>query len=107
MFNKLKKELSKFFDMKYLGLAEQILGMKIVCDRKAKKLWLSHEKYVERLFKQFDMENTKPACTSLTNYFKLSKSPFPSSRNEMEEMAAVLYSSTIDILMYSMVCNRP
>lgn len=30
MINKLKNELSKSFDMKYLGPAQQILGMKIV-----------------------------------------------------------------------------
>jgi len=43
--DKLKKELSKSFDMKDLGPAQLILGMKITRDRKAKKLWLSQEKY--------------------------------------------------------------
>ena len=32
MINKLKKELSKFFDTKDFGPVEQILGMKIICD---------------------------------------------------------------------------
>ena len=32
---------------------EQILDIKIICDRKGKKLWLSHEKYVEWVIKQF------------------------------------------------------
>lgn len=41
MISKLKKELSRFFDMKDLGPAQQILGMKIVRDRKVRKLWLS------------------------------------------------------------------
>ena len=34
----LKKDLFKSFDMKDLGPARQILGMQILCDRKAKKL---------------------------------------------------------------------
>ena len=72
--NKLKKDLSKFFDMKDLGPVEQILGMKTACDRKAKKLWLLQEKYVKRVIKQFNMENAKLACTPLANHFKLSKS---------------------------------
>ena len=35
------KDLFKSFDMKDLGPAKQILGMQILRDRKAKKLWLS------------------------------------------------------------------
>ena len=43
MIKKLKKELSKSFNIKDLGLAKQILGMEIIRDRKSKKLWLSQE----------------------------------------------------------------
>ena len=39
--DKLKKELSKSFEMKDLGLASQIIGIKISRDRKNGKLWLS------------------------------------------------------------------
>ena len=41
MIRKLKADLSKYFDMKDLGPAKQILGMEITRDRKANKLWLS------------------------------------------------------------------
>ena len=37
----LKQELNKSFTMKDLGPARHILGMQIVRDRDAKKLWLS------------------------------------------------------------------
>ena len=37
----LKRELSKYFVMKNLGSTKQILDMKISCDRKNMKLWLS------------------------------------------------------------------
>jgi len=47
--NSLKKELSKSFAMKDLGPARQILGMHISRDREAKKLWLSQEKYNEKV----------------------------------------------------------
>ena len=43
MIGDLKKELSKSFYMEDLGPAKQILGMQILQDRKAKKLWLSQE----------------------------------------------------------------
>ncbi|GKV53845.1 hypothetical protein SLEP1_g60358, partial [Rubroshorea leprosula] len=68
---RLKEELSKSFDMKDLGPAKQILGMAITRDRKAGKLWLSQEKYVERLLERFNMKHAKPVSTPLANHFKL------------------------------------
>lgn len=44
MIHRLKEELSKSFDMRYLGPAKQILGMEIFRDRKIGKLWLSQVK---------------------------------------------------------------
>ena len=44
MISQLKKELSKQFEMKDLGPAQHILGMKIMRDRKKEKLWLSSRK---------------------------------------------------------------
>ncbi|GKV04185.1 hypothetical protein SLEP1_g16379 [Rubroshorea leprosula] len=70
---RLKEELSKSFDMKDLGPAKQILGMAITRDRKAGKLWLSQEKYVEQLLERFNMKHAKPVSTPLANHFKLSK----------------------------------
>ena len=49
MISDLKKKLSKSFDMKDLGPEKQILGMQILRDRKARKLWLSQEQYVEQV----------------------------------------------------------
>ena len=41
MIQKLKRKLSKMFSMMDLGSAKRILGMEILRDRKAEKLWLS------------------------------------------------------------------
>ncbi|XP_048323873.2 retrovirus-related Pol polyprotein from transposon TNT 1-94 [Ziziphus jujuba] len=105
--SKLKKELSKSFDMKDLGPAQQILGMQIIRDRKNRRLWLSQEKYVERVIKRFNMDKAKPVSIPLANHFKLSKRLCPSSKEEIEEMASVPYSSAVGSLMYAMVCTRP
>ncbi|GMI87287.1 cysteine-rich RLK (RECEPTOR-like protein kinase) 8 [Hibiscus trionum] len=43
--DKLKQELSKSFAMKDLGPTKQILGIRLTRDRKAKKLWLSQERF--------------------------------------------------------------
>lgn len=55
--NRLKVQLSKMFDMKDFGAAKHILGMEIHRDRKNGKLWLSQQKYVERIFEKFSMNS--------------------------------------------------
>ena len=63
--NNLKKELSKSFAMKDFGPAKQIIGLKIVRDRVAKKIWLSQEKYMEKVLQQFSMNGVKAvSCSS-------------------------------------------
>jgi hypothetical protein len=46
-----KKKLSSKFDMKDLGVANFILGMKIKRDRPARNIWLNHKKYIEIVMK--------------------------------------------------------
>uniref|UniRef100_A0A2N9FPX7 Integrase catalytic domain-containing protein n=1 Tax=Fagus sylvatica TaxID=28930 RepID=A0A2N9FPX7_FAGSY len=79
----------------------------ILRDRKAKKLWLSQEKYVERVLERFNMKHAKPVSTPLGGHFKLSKKSCPSSNKEKENMASIPYSSAVGSLMYAMVCTRP
>lgn len=58
--------------MKDLGPARQILGMQIVRDRKAKKLVLSQEKYIQKVLRRFSMDKAKVVSTPLAMHFKLS-----------------------------------
>ena len=53
------------------------------------------------------MDKAKPVSIPLANHFKLSKRLCPSSKEEIEEMASVPYSSAVGSLMYAMVCTRP
>ena len=107
MIQKLKRELSKTFDMKDLFNAKRILGMEIMRDRKAGKLWLSQERYIERMLERFNIKNLKSVSTPLADHFKLSKRLYPSTRKEKGEMSVVPYSLAIGSLMYAMVCTRP
>ena len=81
--------------------------MYIVRDRKNMRLWLSEEKYIERVIKKFNMHNAKPVSIPLANHYKLSKSSCPSSKKEIEETSSIPYSSTVRSLIYAMVCARP
>ena len=58
--------------MKDLGAANQILGMRIIRDRKNHKLTLSQGEYIEKV-----LQNEKPVSTPLASHFKLSKEMCP------------------------------
>ena len=75
--------------MKDLGPAKQILGMKIVRDRKNGKLRLSQQKYIEKVLKRFNMKNLKPVNTPLAGHFKLSSKDYPTSEYKKEEMQKI------------------
>ncbi|RVW83869.1 Retrovirus-related Pol polyprotein from transposon TNT 1-94 [Vitis vinifera] len=61
--NNLKKQLSKQFAMKDLGVAKQILGMRIIRDKANGTLKLSQSKYVKKVLSKFNMNETKPVST--------------------------------------------
>ncbi|KAL3835280.1 hypothetical protein ACJIZ3_003671 [Penstemon smallii] len=105
--NRLKLALSKAFSMKDLGPAKQILGVRITRDRKAKKLWLSQERYIEKVLQRFNMGNAKVVSTPLALHFKLSMKQSPSTDEEKAYMQKIPYASAVGSLMYAMVCTRP
>ena len=49
----LKAQLSSEFEMMDLGPAKKILGMEIKRNRKSSLLFLSHEKYIEKVLSSF------------------------------------------------------
>nr|GFD44345.1 putative RNA-directed DNA polymerase [Tanacetum cinerariifolium] len=51
----LKRDLSKSFSMKDLGPTKQILGIRIFCERGAKKLHISQEQYIEKVLRRPDL----------------------------------------------------
>ena len=104
---KLKAQLSKEFEMKDLGAAKKILGIKIIRDRKSGKLYLSQKGYIEKVLHRFNMHNAKPVSTPLATHFKLSSALCPVSEDDIEYISRVPYSSTVGSLMYAMVCSRP
>ena len=104
---KLKAQLNSEFEMKELGAAKKILGMEIHRNRQAGKLFLSQQKYIERLLDRFNMSNCKPVSTPFAAHFKLSSDLCPQTKEEMERMSHVPYASAVGSLMYAMVCTRP
>ena len=104
--SKFKSELGKSFAMKDLGLAKQILGIRIVRDRSLGLIWLSQENYIKKVLERFNMDKAKPVNCPLADHFKLSSSQCPTSDEEKNEMQKIPYASAVGSLMYAMVCTR-
>lgn len=102
---RLKKDLGRKFAMKDLGPAQKILGIRIMRDRKNKRLWLSQEKYIKKVIRRFNMKDAKPVGTPLATHFKLITELCPSDDKEKEEMSKIPYASAVGSLMYAMVCT--
>nr|GEX69890.1 retrovirus-related Pol polyprotein from transposon TNT 1-94 [Tanacetum cinerariifolium] len=103
----LKDQLSNEFDMKYLGAAKRILGMKIRRNRKMGKRTLSQTDYISKVLKKFNIISCKPVPTPLAPHLKLSSHECPKFEEDKEDMSRVPYSSAIGSLMYAMVYTRP
>ena len=84
-----KKQLSKSFAVKDLGPAKQILGMRIERDRSSNKLYLSQEKYIEKILCKFKMDNAKAVSCPLAAHFKLSTKQCPSTDEKKNEKCSM------------------
>ena len=73
----LKDQQKSVFSMKDLENVEHILGMKINRKRKDKLLFLSQEKYIEKVLNRFNMAEVKSLRVPLPSYLKLSKVDCP------------------------------
>nr|KYP46555.1 Retrovirus-related Pol polyprotein from transposon TNT 1-94 [Cajanus cajan] len=105
--NRLKQQLTDHFEMKDLGPAKQILGMRISRNRLEGVLKLSQEKYIEKLLDRFNVGDAKIRNTPLGTHMKLSKKQSPETVEEKDHMSRVPYASAVGSLMYAMVCTRP
>nr|CAN83486.1 hypothetical protein VITISV_019986 [Vitis vinifera] len=93
-----KKFLGSKFDMKDLGEAEVILGIKII--RTPNGLKLSQEHYIEKILRKFEHFDCKPLSTPYDPSSQLKK-------NRKHSVAQIEYAHIIGSLMYLMNCTRP
>ena len=94
MITSTKTMLNSIFDMKNMGLADVILGIKII--RTLDGLILSQSHYVDNIFGKFDKDNSRVAKTPVDVTLHLSK-------NKGESVSQIDYSRIIGNLMYLMV----
>ncbi|KAK8655659.1 hypothetical protein V6N13_108231 [Hibiscus sabdariffa] len=103
----IKTWLSSCFSMKDLGEASYVLGVKIYRDRSRRLLGLSQSTYIDKVLKQFSVEESKRGFLPMRHGISLSKEMCPSTPQERERMSQIPYASTIGSIMYAMICTRP
>ena len=98
MVKSTKAMLITRFDMKDMGLANVILGVKIL--RTSDGLVLSQSHYVDKIINKFSKDDSGMEKTPLDVNLHMSK-------NKGESVSQLEYSRVIRSLMYLMSCTRP
>ncbi|KAJ9541966.1 hypothetical protein OSB04_028472 [Centaurea solstitialis] len=102
-----KSWLSKCFQMKDLGEAAYILGIKIYRNRSRRLIGLSQSTYIEKILKKSRMDESKKGFIPMQHGIVLSKNTCPVSSQDQDKMKSVPYASAIGSIMYAMLCTRP
>ncbi|KAJ9564196.1 hypothetical protein OSB04_000162 [Centaurea solstitialis] len=102
-----KEWLSKCFQMKDLGEAAYILGIKIYRNRSKRLIGLSQSTYIDKVLKRFRMDESKKGFIPMQHGIVLSKTQCPVSSEDQDKMKSVPYASAIGPIMYAMLCTRP
>ena len=103
MIDTTKKWLSSNFEMKDMGEASYILGVKIIRDRAKRLLGLTQETYIKKMLKRYHMQDCKPMDTHVDKSLSLSCDMCPNTLEEKEKMFRVPYASVVGSLMCAMI----
>ena len=93
-----KDFLSKFFQMKYMGKANVILGIKI--KRDGGRINLSQSHYIEKMLNRFKLQDTTPVSSPIEQGMKFTK-------HTWQPISQLEYAKIIGwhSLMYAMTCT--
>ena len=97
-----KQALAKKFQVKDMGELHYFLGVKVIQDRKNKRVWIGQQSYTENILRQFGMEDAKTIRTPVDTSTKLVK-------GDDDEMCVdqSLYQSAVGGLLYLSLATRP
>ncbi|GMI78221.1 cysteine-rich RLK (RECEPTOR-like protein kinase) 8 [Hibiscus trionum] len=107
MLHEVKQFLSKNLDMKDIGDASYIIGIKIHRDRHKGVLGLSQETYINKVLERFWMKDCSPNVAPFVKGAKFDLNQCPKNEFEREKMKNIPYASVVGSLMYVQVCTRP
>lgn len=87
--DKLKSQLRSTLNIKYPCPIKKILEIEIFRYQKARKLWLSQEKYANKMFAKFNMAETKHVNSPLAIHFLLSAMQCTKDAVEKDLMSSI------------------
>ena len=99
--------MSSQLDIKDLGEANFILGIKFWRDRKNRILGLSQVGYINKFLEWFSMQNSKKGLLPSRHGVPLSDDQRPKALKEENMMRQIPYASVVGSLMYAMFYTRP
>ena len=103
----IKHWLATQFQMKDLGDAQFVLGIKIVQNRMNKTLALSQASYIDKMLVRYKMQDSKKELLPFRYEVHLWKEQSPKTPQEVEDMRHIPYASAVGSLMYAMWCTQP
>ena len=106
LLHEVKQFLSKNFDMKDMGEASYVIGIKIHRDRFQGILGLSQETYINKILKRFRMNDCSPSVAPIVKGDRFNLNQCPKNDLEREQMKNIPYASAIGSLMYAQVYTR-
>ena len=98
--------LSTQFDMKDLGEASHILGIKLMRDRQKRMLGLSQASYIDEILTRYSMQDSKKGFVPFRVGKSLSSNQRPKTSAEIERMRGIPYASAEESLMYVMLVGK-
>jgi len=101
-----KEQLRSSYEIKDIGEAKLILGMKI-SQSKNEDVVISQRAYAKRLLKRFNMHSCSLLITPLPYGLSISTEDCPANASEIEEMRKVPYHEALGSLMWMQVTIRP
>ena len=99
--------MSSQFNMKDLGEANFILGIKHWRDCKNRMLGLSQVGYINKVLEWFSMQNSKEWLLPFRHGVPQSDNQRPKTLKEENMMRQIFYAFVVGSLMYAIFCTRP
>ncbi|KAK9721225.1 Reverse transcriptase (RNA-dependent DNA polymerase) [Popillia japonica] len=102
-----EQRLQQKLKIKDLGVATEILGIRIARDFKKGTLKLDQSSYIEKILNKFNMNGCKPVTTPADPNAKLDGNKQPKEDVETEEIKNVPYQEAIENLLFLCQGMRP
>ena len=101
-----KQFFYKNFDMKDMGEASYVIGIKMYRERSRGILGLSQETYINKVLERFNMKNCSPSVAPILKGDRFDLNQCPKNDFEWEHMKNIPYALAVGSLMYAQVCTR-